>query len=219
MIVYITVVRARRLLILCHRYLGIGLSPLLVMWFLTGITMIFAGGMPEVDPGDRLQRLSPIDFDRVRLSPSAAASKARLSDTPSRVTLLTIIDRPAYRFESRDADDDDTTIVFADTGELLNVGADESLRIAARYIRQPLSDLEYRGLLRDPDQWTLTVRHQLPLHKIAVDDRGRTVLYISPLTANVVMVTTARTRALAWISAIPHWLYFTALRSRNAWWR
>jgi hypothetical protein len=33
------------------------------------------------------------------------------------------------------------------------------------------------------------------------------------------MVTSARTRALAWVSAIPHWLYFTPLRSHNTWWR
>ena len=36
----------RRAAILAHRYLGIGLGLLVIMWFATGITMMYAGGMP-----------------------------------------------------------------------------------------------------------------------------------------------------------------------------
>jgi uncharacterized iron-regulated membrane protein len=36
----------RRALILTHRYLGIPLSVLFVLWFVTGIAMIYVGGMP-----------------------------------------------------------------------------------------------------------------------------------------------------------------------------
>ena len=34
----------------------------------------------------------------------------------------------------------------------------------------------------------------------------------------VAMVTTGRQRSLAWVSTIPHWLYFTALRTNQSWW-
>ena len=53
----------RKWLILSHRYLGIALCLLLVMWFGSGIVMIYAGGMPALTPearrahlpGDRFQ--------------------------------------------------------------------------------------------------------------------------------------------------------------------
>ena len=37
----------RKGLILTHRYLGIVLSLLAVMWFATGIVMMYAGGSPR----------------------------------------------------------------------------------------------------------------------------------------------------------------------------
>ena len=40
----------RRLVIVSHRYLGIVLSLLVIMWFATGITMMYWGGMPRVTP-------------------------------------------------------------------------------------------------------------------------------------------------------------------------
>ena len=38
----------RRALIFTHRYLGIPLSVLFVLWFVTGIAMIYVGGMPTL---------------------------------------------------------------------------------------------------------------------------------------------------------------------------
>jgi len=37
----------RKWLILTHRYAGIVLSAFVVLWFATGITMMYAGGMPR----------------------------------------------------------------------------------------------------------------------------------------------------------------------------
>ena len=68
----------RRWLILIHRYLGIVLSLLFVVWFVSGITMMYAGGMPRLTPQLRLERLPDLDLARVRLSPSEAAERATL---------------------------------------------------------------------------------------------------------------------------------------------
>ena len=48
----------RRALILTHRYLGIPLSVLFVLWFVTGIAMIYVGGMPTLSAQSRLERLA-----------------------------------------------------------------------------------------------------------------------------------------------------------------
>jgi hypothetical protein len=40
----------RTSIVLAHRYLGIALGLLVIMWFATGITMMYAGGMPVLTP-------------------------------------------------------------------------------------------------------------------------------------------------------------------------
>ena len=60
----------RRCMILTHRYLGIALSLTIVMWFASGIVMMYAGGMPRVTPETRLARLPNLDLAQVRLTPA-----------------------------------------------------------------------------------------------------------------------------------------------------
>jgi hypothetical protein len=59
----------------------------------------------------------------------------------------------------------------------------------------------------------------LPLHKFSVDDAAGTQVYVSEPFGEVAMVTTRRSRALAWISAIPHWMYLKSLRLNNSLWQ
>src|SRR5262245_57925608 len=101
----------RKLLILTHRYLGIPLSFLFVLWFVSGIAMIYVGGMPTLSPEERLQHLPELDLSAVRLTPAEAA-RAAYTDTPDRVTLLSVLERPAYRV--------DGTTIFADDGAALD---------------------------------------------------------------------------------------------------
>jgi hypothetical protein len=79
--------------------------------------------------------------------------------------------------------------------------------------------LRYVRELETADQWTLAQRRGMPLHKIAVDDAERTELYVSAELGEVAVLTTRGTRALAWVAAIPHWLYFAPLRLNDSLWR
>jgi hypothetical protein len=205
----------RKWTILVHRYLGIGLSLLFVIWFISGIGMIYAGGMPELTPELRLERMPPLDIARIRLSPSEAAARAALPGAPERVVLLTVMDRPAYRLYAGQL-----VTVFADTGDLLdNVDQAGIMAIASRFTNLPIARLHHLRVLDSADQWTIAERGQMPLHKIAADDAAHTELYISPLVGEVVVHTTRASRALAWAAAIPHWLYFAPLRVKDGLWR
>jgi hypothetical protein len=204
----------RKWLILIHRYLGIALSLLFVVWFVSGIAMMYAGGMPRLTPQLRLERLPNLDLARVRLSPSEATERAALARSPDRVTLLTIMDRPAYRFLGGGS-----TTIFADTGEQLDdVGTAEARTIAARFMDVPEERVREGGILTRPDQWTLTQGRQMPAYKFRVDDAADTQLYVSAQTAEVSVLTTRRSRALAWVGTIPHWLYFAPLRLNGLMW-
>ena len=205
----------RKYLILFHRYLGIALSLIFVSWFASGIAMLYARGMPRLTSDLRLERLAPVDMSAVRLSAAEALERAELFDDPSRVTLLTVMNRPAYRF----AAGRESTTVFADTGDLLvDIDAAQAQTVAAAFVRLPANRLHYVARLTSPDQWSLTMR-QGPMHKFTVDDDAGTELYVSERTAEVTVVTTRGSRALAWVGAIPHFFYFAPLRLNQPLWR
>jgi hypothetical protein len=204
-------VKARKFLILAHRYLGIVLSLMFVMWFVTGIGMIYSRGMPRLTPQTRLSRLDPIDFSAVRLSPSQAVEKGNLRRPEGRVTLLTVDGRPAYRFGA-------SATVYADTGDYMTgIDSKGATRVAAKFLQVPQEKVHFAGELTAPDQWTLTLARQLPLYRMTVDDNAHTEIYVSPETAEVAQVTTRASRALAWVSAIPHFLYLAPIRMSSQW--
>lgn len=205
----------RRLLIFTHRYIGIPMSLVFIVWLVSGVVMMYAGGMPSLSPQARLDRLSPVEFEHITLSASEAAAAAEVGTAPSQVRLLTILDRPAYRFTAGGR----TTTVFADNGELLSaVGADAARGIAAAFAEVPLSSVQYLWPVTSPDQWTIALAGELPLHKLRINDRARTELYVSPQSAEVVLATNSTSRGLAWAGTIPHWFYITPLRTNQPVW-
>ena len=201
----------RKSLILAHRYMGIALSLLVVMWFATGIVMMYAGGMPRLTPQTRIERLPGLDLSAVRLTAADAAERAGLRNPPARALLLSVMNRPAYRLGRQ--------TVFADTGDLFEPATiEQSTDVAARFMGVPAAQVHYVRTLTDADQWTLLQGRQLPLYKFSIADDDGTELYVQPATGEVSVMTTRRSRALAWIGTIPHWMYFTALRVNQPLW-
>jgi len=205
----------RRLLILCHRYLGIAISFVVVVWFASGIVMMYAGGMPRVDPQLRLERLPTLDLARVQLSPHDAAQRAAAAGITGQPSLTTVLGRPAYRFQGREA-----ATLFADSGELLDaidVGTAQAL--ASGFLDVPVAQVRLDRTVTEPDQWTLNWRGRGgSLYKFEVDDGLGTQVYVSAQTADITQLTTRRQRALAWMGTIPHWIYFSALRTNQPRW-
>jgi hypothetical protein len=201
-----------RCIVVSHRYLGIAISLLVIMWFATGITMMYAGGMPRLSAQLRLERLPDIDLSRIRLAPADAAERVAADDGQgSRVQLVTVMDRPAYRVGG--------ATVFADTGDVLErITPRQARTIAAGFMRVPESQVHHVRTLTDIDQWTLQQGRLLPLHKFRVDDGAGTELYVEAASGEIAMLTTRKNRALAWVSTIPHWFYFTALRDNQPLW-
>jgi hypothetical protein len=185
---------------------------MLVVWFASGIVMMYAGGMPQIDPQLRLDRLPAIDFSRVRLTPAEAAARAGLESVVP--TLLMVQERPAYRFQQMR-----TAMVFADDGSLLEPLRRSDAAVVAQQFAGVSADLiQFVRQVDAVDQWTLNAGRDLPLFKFRIADGHGTELYVAPRSAEVVQATTTGTRALAWIGTIPHWIYFTALRTNQPLW-
>ena len=101
----------RRLLILSHRYLGIAISLMCVVWFASGITMMYAGGMPQLTEQMRLERQALLDLSQVKLTPSEATQRLASPHSAADSTdiawngrspeLPMVLQRPAYRFRDQ----------------------------------------------------------------------------------------------------------------------
>lgn len=206
----------KRWIIFLHRYLGIPMSLVFVIWFVSGIFMIYAGDMPALSESTRLARQGTIDFADVDLSPAEAADRAGLETDVTAATLMPLLGRPAYRFGRIFGGG---TTVFADTGEIFD-GADDAAALAAvaAFAGQPAEAIRFVGTLTEADQWTMTEARQLPLDRYDVDDGNGTRIYFSRESGEVELVTNRRNRTLAWIGTIPHWFYFTPLRTRQPLW-
>jgi len=206
----------KRWIIFLHRYLGIPMSVVFVIWFISGIVMIYTGGMPVLTEADRLARIGAIEFDRIALSPAEAAEIAGFDGDARAVTLTTLLGRPAYRI-GRTFGRQST--VFADNGEIFEeADMAEARQAVAVFSERPESAVQFIGTLNQADQWTITEAEHLPLDRYDVDDGRGTRVYFSREAGEVELVTNRMTRALAWAGAIPHWFYFSPLRTNQPLW-
>jgi hypothetical protein len=203
---------ATRALAFAHRWLGIACGALFVLWFLSGIVMLYAR-MPALDPAVRLARLPALELATARVHPAEAARRAGLA--PERLRLGMVGDRPVCRFAAAGA----WRTVFADDGQpLLGLQEAEAVRLAIAFEPACAGHARHDRYLLAPDQWTLQLRALLPLHRVACGDAEGSFLYVSERTGEVVLATTTRSRLLAYLGPVTHWLYFTPLRRHGELW-
>ncbi len=206
----------KRSLIFVHRWLGVALSLLFVIWFASAIGMMY-WDFPSVTAADRLAHASALDPSKVLLSPPAAYSRVDPSGSGSpdtHVRLNTFNGRPVYRIRTGRRE----SVVYADTGELrTEINPDAMRQLASAWTNQPPGAARVEPV-RDVDQWTVQgqFRNLQPLWKYSWPD-GQEV-YVSQATGDVVQYTTWRSRLHAYLGPIPHWLYFTPLRRHHAQW-
>ena len=202
----------KRTAIVTHRWLGVTLCIVFLIWFPSGIGMMY-WNFPEVTPADRLEKSGPLDPTTLRCYVFAAAS-AGFSDTTSQVRLNTFDGRPVYRFRGRGGE----RLRYADTcDEQTDVSEAMRLRIASAWTGQSPADAQVAEVTQI-DQWTVGggLRALRPLWKYSWPD-GQQV-YIAGATGEVVQYTTRASRLGAYFGAIPHWLYFTPLRTHQLAW-
>jgi hypothetical protein len=198
--------RTARFLVYTHRWLGIALGLLFIIWFASGIVMMYAR-MPALDSAERLARLPVIAPSSIRMPPPALPEGARLS-------IGSLEGRPVYRITSGPR----PQYVFADTGDFVPaVDRDQALRIARAFAGGHVA-ARYDARLVDSDQWTFDVRRLMPLHRIVLGDAAGTTLYVTENGGEVVARTTASGRRWGLAGAVMHWLYFTPFRRHAGLW-
>lgn len=203
-------------LTLIHRWVGLFFCLIFVIWFASGIVMVYHR-MPQYTAEERLARLAPLEADDVELSPAEAYNAAGLTELPQRAYLLTYGSRPVYRFLGRRG----WVAVFADDGSpFVPVEPDDAVGVAGDLFPEHRGTARYLGTIADPDQWTIGHPFRLtgPLHKVSLGDRARTELYVARLTGEVTLETDRASRFWGYAGPVLHWMYFTPLRVQGRLW-
>ena len=199
---------ALRFLHLAHRWLGICAGVLVLVWFVSGLVMLYVP-FPKLDVDTRVAHLDTLRTDAIQFSPAEAARACRSTPRGGRIAMTA--GRPAYHFATRDG----ACSVWADTGAALGpVAPDMALRAARNFLPGvPLSGPE----TIERDQWTVytTYNAHRPLHVFQAADAAATELYVSSRSGEVVNRTTRLERVAGWVGTVPHWIYFTPLRGED----
>jgi len=202
----------KQALIFVHRWLGVVLCLLFLLWFPSGFVMMY-WDYPSIRPADRFAHLAPLDPATIKFSPMEAAVGAHVED-PGAVRLTTFAGRPIYRFGGRG----DSTIVYADTGEeQVGISQNDVAKIARMWTGLSPASARVEAVERS-DVWTLQnrVSDLQPLWKFSWPDGQQ--LYVSEGVGEVIQYTTRASRLGAYFGAIPHWLYFPPLRRNGPLW-
>jgi len=209
-------------LILIHRWLGIVGCLLFAAWFFSGVVLMYVQ-FPALTPSERITRLPALEFDKVQISADEAWHCSGEADTPQRVRLNQIVDRPIYHFLTKKGL---WRSVYADTCAPL---VDPTLAAA-----QPLTATSVASANRhisghvarvtetvELDQWTVSssLNAFRPLHIVTLDDAAGTELYVSSRTGEVVRDTDRFERGWNWVGAVTHWIYPVQLRQYPKLWR
>jgi hypothetical protein len=200
-----------RFLFLIHRYLGIAVGLLMVMWCLSGVVMMYVS-YPDLAEDTRLKHLAPIDWSGCcKLSDEALKDDALVKEAQIEMLVNRAVLRLRTATESR--------LLDLSTGRVIDrVSPEEAAEIAQTYVEGSAPAAPQSLGPIDHDQWTVSGSFQAdrPLYHFGLNEG--TELYVSSTTGRAVQMTTAGGRFWNWLGAIPHWLYFTELRHKPSLW-
>jgi len=205
----------RRLVFSLHRWIGLLLGPVMLLWCLSGFVMMYMP-YPSLTSDEARQARPVLDLDNC--CDTAPMESLGLVDV-HRFELSMRAGRPVLQVI---ASNGQRPLLDLSSGELIaEVDAAEARVIAEEFqrlrgIKGALGD----GERLQVDQWTVSAAldpHR-PLYRFAAQDEAGSEWYISSRRGEVLQFTTARQRFWNWLGAVPHWLYPTVLRQHDGLW-
>lgn len=195
-----------------HRILGSLLSILFLVWFLSGLVMIYHT-FPRADRADKRAKM---DYLRVADLPSLQTIKDRLpkGEPIKNITLNSYLGQTVFHIRT----DKNSYDIPADSTETLPVIDGKRIReTASLWCTAPVEKVDTLYTL---DQWIPfgNLKKEFPIYKFHFADQERHQLYISSKSGEVLQYTDKDSRLWAWLGAIPHWVYFTSLRQDAELW-
>lgn len=194
---------APKWLVVLHRYVGIVMGLLMLLWFLSGVVMLFVH-WPEVTDKERAVGLPPIAWGQC-----CAFGDVQEVLQVQRGVVEDLAGRPVLRFDDQ--------VLDLSSGQLIQrISSEQAAAVAQAYARRHgIGGQPGAASAVDRDQWTVTgyFNKRRPFYRFHFDDLARTDIYVSAHTGAVSQVVNAREKVLNWLGPIPHWLYPEVLRA------
>jgi uncharacterized iron-regulated membrane protein len=190
--------------VVTHRYAGIAVGLLMLLWCLSGVVMLFVH-WPKVSEDERQAGLAPIDWAQCCTFGGAVMDVQEVR----KASVEMVGARPVLRA-------DGTSVDLATGREIHHFTEADARAVAATFARQRgIAGTPARVDLVERDQWTVTGYFNLgrPFWRVRLSDPAATDLYVSGRTGKVAQRTTRSARVLNWFGAIPHWLYPQVIRA------
>ncbi|MDE6249859.1 MAG: PepSY domain-containing protein [Paramuribaculum sp.] len=182
-----------------HRITGTFIAIFFCIWFLTGLVLLYHN-FPRLDRNRAISISDPLP-----------ATLAFTDSLPSGLRSLDITSSGSETIIRWSGTD--TSAVCTPSGNPLPpVTFADAYATASRWLDAPIARVD---TLTERDQWIMYSRYldELPIYKFFYDDSDGSELYVASRSAEPLQFTTRESRFWAWIGAIPHKLYFPALRA------
>jgi uncharacterized iron-regulated membrane protein len=201
-----------RTMVILHRYLGIAIGLLMVMWFISGIVMMYVP-YSRVQETERLHTQPPISWQSC-CNYGALLESAQIT----RAQMESHLGMPALRMRPLGERD---FLFDLTNGAHIPIDADTARKVVLEaspgVIGRAASITDYEQV--PFDQFTLgRAPRDRPFHRFEFDDPNRTTIYVSGTAGQIVTWTTAEHRFWNWLGTIPHFLYFQSLRIQQQVW-
>ena len=195
-----------------HRILGRLLSILFLMWFVSGLVMMYHS-YPKVDRNLDLMHAESVDT-------ISLVNHATL-DSIVRSSSCKIKNISLYRRGGMElfclVTDMGKLLLDAGTGASVERLTEEQLQQVANHWVAPLAKAARREVLSEIDVWLIGAYpfKDYPVYHYDLPGEERAELYLSSRTGETLQYTTRASRFWAWVGAIPHWIYVKQFRAQG----
>ncbi len=215
----------KRVLLFVHKWLGIVLALLFLMWFVSGLVLYYVP-FPSLTTSERLNSLPALLLPAgCCLTAQEAGKRAGLIFTEARLGMHLGV--PVWR------------VLVPGTAKTTEGEGGDAAKSGPRWqvldaltgeVRPPLSVAQAQALAQafsgqgvlqstvvEADQWSTaqSLNAHRPLLHMAMAGNDGLELYVSPSSGEVLRDTRRSERFWNWLGAIPHWFYFSQLRNWN----
>jgi uncharacterized iron-regulated membrane protein len=201
-----------------HRWMGVTLGLLMLLWCLSGFVLIWAP-YPSTTLGSHDYRVEGLA--RLALPEQAALPAIPDAATLSSARVEMLGDRPVISIAWQGEQGGRGLFDLSSAQKIEEVGEAEALAVAQTYVaRHGIEGVPSVKRLSERDEFTVAGYFNAgrPYYEVRLNDAEKTLLYISSKTGDVRQRTTESLRFWSWLGAIPHWLYFAELRKDAALW-
>ncbi len=211
--------RLIRYIFALHRWVGVTLGLLMLLWCLSGVVMIW-NPYPSITLGGR-------DYRVEGLAPIVAPDRMTLPAIPDSATVSSariemLAGRPVMSLSwSEGGASSNGLFDMATATPITSITEADALAVARTYVERHKLKGEptyIQSLERDEFMVAGYFNARRPFHQVALHDPEDTILYISAKTGELSQRTTGSQRVWTWFGAIPHWLFFTELRRNTPVW-